>query len=161
MTAILLYSLISYMRLRRSLRTATRLRDNLWESEAVKSPFILGIIRPRIYLPYRLNAESARYIIAHEQAHLKRRDHWIKPIAFVLLCIYWFNPLMWAAYILLCRDIELACDEKVIRTMDKEERQIYSITLVQHSVNRRQYCRLPPGFWRSWCERTHKSCDAL
>ena len=144
--AILLYSLVSYMRLRRSLRTATRLRDNLWESEAVKSPFILGIIRPRIYLPYRLNAESARYIIAHEQAHLKRRDHWIKPIAFVLLCIYWFNPLMWAAYILLCRDIELACDEKVIRTMDKEERQVYSITLVQHSVNRRHISACPLAF---------------
>lgn len=146
MTAILLYSLVSYMRLRRSLRTATRLRDNLWESEAVKSPFILGIIRPRIYLPYRLNAESARYIIAHEQAHLKRRDHWIKPIAFVLLCIYWFNPLMWAAYILLCRDIELACDEKVIRTMDKEERQVYSITLVQNSVNRRHISACPLAF---------------
>lgn len=146
MTAMLLYSMISYVRLRRNLRTATLLRDNLWESEAVKSPFILGVIRPRIYLPYHLKTESAWYIVAHEQAHLKRRDHWIKPIAFVLLCIYWFNPLMWVAYILLCRDIELACDEKVIRTMEKEERQIYSMTLVQHSVKRRHIAACPLAF---------------
>lgn len=146
MTAMLLYSMISYVRLRRNLRTATLLRDNLWESEAVKSPFILGVIRPRIYLPYHLNTESAWYVIAHEQAHLKRCDHWIKPIAFTLLCIYWFNPLMWAAYILLCRDIELACDEKVIRTMGKEERQIYSMALVQRSVNRRHLAACPLAF---------------
>lgn len=146
MTAMLLYSLISYVRLRRSLRTATLLRDNLWESEAVKFPFILGVIRPKIYLPYHLNTESARYVIAHERAHLKRRDHWIKPIAFALLCIYWFNPLMWVAYILLCRDIELACDEKVIRTMGKEERQVYSMTLVQHSISRRHIAACPLAF---------------
>lgn len=143
---MLAYTFLSYLKLYRTLKTATVLKDNIYQSEAVNSPFILGIIKPKIYLPYNLNENSTSYIVAHEQAHLKRRDHIIKPIAFVLLSVYWFNPMIWIAYILLCRDIELACDEKVIREMNKEDRQSYSKTLLANSISHRTVSACPLAF---------------
>ena len=146
MTAILLYSLVSYMRLRRSLRTATRLRDNLWESEAVKSPFILGLFRPKIYLSSGMEEAQLPYVIAHEQAHLRRGDQWWKPLGFVLLMIHWYNPFVWVAYILFCRDLELACDESAVRDLTLEERKSYSYALLSCSMQRRLVTVCPLAF---------------
>lgn len=143
---LLLYAAASYRRLRRNVREAVMLRDNLFQSENVCSPFVLGVIRPRIYLPYRLEEQELNYVAAHEQAHIRRRDHWWKPLGFLLLTVHWFNPLMWLAYVLLCRDIELACDEKVIKTLGSEQRADYTRTLVSCSVNRPLIAACPLAF---------------
>ncbi len=121
-------------------------RQELWESERVDSPFVLGILRPRIYLPTGIDACSRAFIIAHERAHIRRKDHWIKPFGFALLSVYWFHPLMWAAYILLCRDIEYACDERVIREYGVEERKAYSAALLACSVRRPRIAACPVAF---------------
>ena len=112
---MLLYALVSWLRLRRRLATAVRLRDNIFQSERIDTPFVLGMLRPRIYLPFRLSEEHLDSVIAHEQAHIRRGDHWWKPLGFVLLAVYWFHPQLWLAYWLFCRDIEGACDEKVTK----------------------------------------------
>ena len=144
--AMLLYTGISYVVLRRKLRTAVILRENIFQSERVQSPFVLGIVKPRIYLPYAMDAQNLHHVVAHEQAHIRRKDHWWKPLGFLLLTIYWFNPLMWVAYILLCRDIELACDEKVIAELGNEQRADYTQALVTCSVNRRMIAACPLAF---------------
>ncbi len=142
---LLLYTLFSYIRLRRRVNTAILLRNNIFQSAAVDSPFVLGLIKPKIYLPFQLSGD-AEHVISHEQAHIRRRDHWWKPLGFLLLAIYWFNPLMWVAYILLCRDIELACDEKVIKELGAEQRADYSQALLQCSINRRTIAACPLAF---------------
>ncbi len=144
--AMLLYALISYLRLRRRVRTAFLLRDHIYQCEFLDSPFVLGIIRPRIYLPYPMDGQDMDYVIAHEQAHLRRRDHWWKPIGFLLLAIHWFNPLLWLAYILLCRDIELACDEKVISALKDTQRADYTQALLSCSCHRRSISACPLAF---------------
>ena len=144
--ALLLYSAISYWRLRRRVREAVILRDNIYQSENAGSPFVLGIIQPKIYLPYSVDRGALAYVIAHEQAHIRRGDHWWKPLGFLLLTIHWFNPLLWLGYILLCRDIELACDEKVIREMGSEQRADYTQALVSCSVSRRSIAACPLAF---------------
>ena len=116
---MLSYSILSYHLLKRKVATAIPLKRGIKQSEYVDSPFVLGIVRPVIYLPFDMSEADCAYVIAHEKAHIRRRDHWWKPFGFLLLSIYWFNPLLWVAYILLCRDIEAACDEKVIRDLDK------------------------------------------
>ena len=144
--ALLLYSAISYWRLRRRVREAVILRDNIYQSENAGSPFVLGIIRPKIYLPYHMDKREMDHVIAHEQTHIRRRDHWWKPLGFLLLTVHWFNPLLWLGYILLCRDIELACDEKVIREMGSEQRADYTQALVSCSVSRRSIAACPLAF---------------
>ncbi len=144
--ALLLYSAISYWRLRRRVREAVILRDNIYQSENAGSPFVLGIIQPKIYLPYSVDSGALAYVIAHEQAHIRRGDHWWKPLAFLLLTVHWFNPLLWLSYILLCRDIELACDERVIREMGNEQRADYTHALVSCSVSRRSIAACPLAF---------------
>ena len=146
MAVLALYTVISYFRLRRRLDTAVRYKDNIYQSEKVSSPFVLGIIKPRIYLPFRMDAQDLEHVIAHEQAHIRRKDHWWKPLGFLLLTIHWFNPLMWLAYVLLCRDIELACDEKVIKELGNEQRADYTQALVACSVNRRMIAACPLAF---------------
>ena len=143
---MLLYTALSYFLLRRKVSTAILLRDNIYQSENVDSPFVLGIFRPKIYLPFRLDDHSLNYVVAHEQAHIRRKDHWWKPIGFGILTVYWFNPLLWLGYILLCRDIELACDEKVIKEMDNDSRADYTQALVTCSVNRRRIAACPLAF---------------
>ena len=140
------YTVISYWRLRRKVDTAVRYKDNIFQSENVSSPFVLGIINPRIYLPFSMNEQDMEHVVAHEQAHIRRKDHWWKPLGFLLLTIYWFNPLMWLAYVLLCRDIELACDEKVIKKLGNEQRADYTQALVACSVNRRMIAACPLAF---------------
>ena len=144
--ALFLYSAVSYWRLRRKVCEAVILRGNIYQSEKVCSPFVLGIIRPKIYLPYHMDSREVGHVIAHEQTHIRRKDHWWKPLGFLLLTTHWFNPLMWLSYILLCRDIELACDEKVIRKMSNEQRADYTQALVACSVDRRLITACPLAF---------------
>lgn len=140
------YTAASYWCLRRKVDTAVLLHDNIFQSENVRSPFVLGIIKPRIYLPFRMNAQDLEQVIAHEQAHIRRRDHWWKPLGFLLLTVYWFNPLMWLAYVLLCKDIELACDERVIKELGGQERADYTQALVSCSVDHRVVGACPLAF---------------
>ena len=140
------YTVISYWRLHREIDTAVRYKDNIFQSENVSSPFVLGLIKPRIYLPFKLDGKDLEYVVAHEQAHIHRKDHWWKPLGFLLLTIHWFNPFMWLAYVLLCRDIELACDEKVIKELGNEQRADYTQALVACSVNRRMIAACPLAF---------------
>ncbi|MBR3691795.1 MAG: hypothetical protein IKL89_03740 [Clostridia bacterium] len=144
--AMLLYTGISVLRLRRRIGTAVHLQDNIFSGDGVTSPFVFGMIRPRIYLPRGINAEDAAHVIAHERAHIRRRDHWWKPLGFLLLSLYWFHPLLWLGYALLCRDIELACDESVIRKLNSEQKADYSQALLSCSVNRRLIAACPLAF---------------
>ena len=144
--ALFLYSAVSYWRLRRKVCEAVILRGNIYQSEKVCSPFVLGIIKPKIYLPYHMDSREMDHVIAHEQTHIRRKDHWWKPLGFLLLTTHWFNPLMWLSYILLCQDIELACDEKVIRKMSNEQRADYTQALVACSVDRRLITACPLAF---------------
>lgn len=146
LAAMLVYSAVSFLLLKRRLRTATLLRDNIRQSEQANSPFVLGFFRPVIFLPYSVSGEDIGHVVAHEQAHIKRRDHWWKPIGFLILSVYWFNPLMWLAYVLFCRDIELACDEKVVANMEKDARRAYSTALLNCSVRRRIITACPLAF---------------
>lgn len=143
---MLIYTAVSYFRLQRKVATAVLLNDRIYQSEYVNSPFVLGLIRPRIYLPYQMDGDDLHHVLAHEQAHIQRKDHWWKPLGFLLLALHWFNPLMWLGYILLCRDIELACDEKVIKTMDSNTKADYSQALLSCSVHRRNIAACPLAF---------------
>ncbi len=144
--ALLLYALISYIRLKRSVEASIQIKDGILACDDVDTPFILGIFKPAIYVPSSLSGETLNYVIHHEAAHLQRRDHWWKPLGFLLLAIYWFNPLCWAAYVLLCRDIESACDEKVIRNMDSDRVAAYAQALVDCSFRRRRIAACPLAF---------------
>lgn len=144
--ALLIYTLISFLRLKSKIGTAILLRDNIYQSEAVVSPFVLGIIKPKIYLPFNMNGQDMEHVIAHEQAHLRRKDHLWKPLGFLILTLHWFNPMVWLGYILLCRDIELACDEKVVKELNNEQRADYSQALLTCSVNRRMIAACPLAF---------------
>ena len=146
MAAMLLYALISVALLKRRVRASLAIRGRIRECDEVRSPFVLGVICPRIYVPSGMNDDMLELVIAHEEAHIKRHDHWWKPLGFVLLSAYWFNPLCWAAYILLCRDIEAACDEKVIRDKDREYMAAYSQALLDCSDQRRIIAACPLAF---------------
>ena len=143
---LLVYAAVSFLRVRRQVGACLRLRENIYACDGLPSPFILGIIRPRIYLPTGLDDAATAHIIAHEQAHLRRRDHWWKPLGFLLLTVHWFNPVMWVAYILLCRDIELACDERVVRALDEDGKAAYSRTLLACGARRRVVAACPLAF---------------
>lgn len=144
--AMLLYALVSYLRLRRRVSVSLCVRENIYLCDAISSPFILGVVKPRIYLPSGLDEVQQQNVLAHEQAHLTRRDHWWKPLGFALLAVYWFNPVLWLAYTLLCRDIELACDERVIRTMDESAVKTYSTVLLACSMPRKAVITCPLAF---------------
>ena len=136
LTAMLLYAMVSTLLLRRKVSASLRQRGNIRVCDEVASPFILGIARPVIYLPSSLSGEEKRFVLAHERAHLRRLDHIWKPLGFLILSVHWFNPFCWLAYVLLCRDIELACDEKVIRELGRDGRAAYSQTLLNCSAHR-------------------------
>ena len=146
MLIMAVYALLSYWRVRKNVATAVRLRNHIFVSEKVVSPFILGVIRPKIYLPYSLDDVQTSHILSHEQAHIRRKDHWWKPLGFLLLSVHWFNPLMWIAYLLLSRDIEQACDEKVIRSLETQQRADYSETLLKCSISRNAIAACPLAF---------------
>jgi len=144
--AMVLYTVVSYFRIHRKVREAVPYQENIWLCDHIDTPFILGVVRPRIYLPSNMNEQDIEYVIAHEKAHLKRHDHWWKPLGFLLLTVYWFNPILWIAYILLCKDIELACDEKVIKDMGTEIKKPYSEALINCSVPRKMISACPLAF---------------
>ena len=144
--AMLLYALVSYLRLRRRVRVSLPVQDHIYLCDAISSPFILGVVKPRIYLPSGLDEVQRQNVLSHERAHLARRDHWWKPLGFALLAVYWFNPMLWLAYALLCRDIELACDEQVIRTMDESAVKTYSTVLLACSMPRKAVITCPLAF---------------
>ena len=144
--AMLLYALVSYLRLRRRVSVSLCVRENIYLCDAISSPFILGVVKPHIYLPSGLDEVQRQNVLSHERAHLARRDHWWKPLGFALLAVYWFNPVLWLAYALLCRDIELACDERVIRTMDESAVKTYSTVLLACSMPRKAVITCPLAF---------------
>ena len=143
---MLLYSVVSYLRIKKKVQASIRTNKNIYICDDISTPFILGIIKPRIYLPSALAGDELEYIVNHEKAHLKRCDHLWKPLGFVLLSLHWFNPLMWISYILLCRDIELACDEKVLKNMGANTKKHYSETLLTFSTERKLVSACPLAF---------------
>lgn len=130
---LLSYAAISYLRFRKKVQASVRLRDGIYVCDNIRTPFILGVIRPGIYLPSDMDEVQTDNVIAHERAHLSRLDQVWKPLGYCLLAVYWFNPLCWLAFVLFCRDMELACDEKVIRDMDVEDKKVYSRVLLSFS----------------------------
>ena len=146
MGAMLFWALISYLRLKKKVAASVDLGNGVYICDYIPSPFILGIIKPKIYLPSALEPDSASHVLAHERSHIARKDHWWKPFGYLLLTVHWFNPVIWLGYILLCRDIELACDEKVIRDMEAPQKKAYSEALLNCSVNRRHVAACPLAF---------------
>ena len=155
--ALLLYAAISALRLRLRVRTAVRLEGNVYQSEFVSSPFILGVVRPRIYLPFGLEAGAQEMVLAHERAHLRRGDQLWKPLGYLILTAYWFNPVCWLAYILFCRDIEAACDEKVVRELGEGCKAAYSRALLACSVPRKLITACPLAFGETGVKARIKS----
>ncbi len=141
-----LYTLITYVQLRWQVRTAIRAKDDIYLCEYIHTPFVLGLFQPKIYLPYHMEELDQYHVIAHERTHILRKDHWWKPLGFALLTLHWFNPLMWLAYVLLCRDIELACDERVISAMRPSQRANYSQALLNCSVHEKTIAACPVAF---------------
>lgn len=146
MAALLVHALVGAGKLKKKLATAILLRDNIYESEFVDSPFVFGVVKPNIYLPMHMDEGTAAYVIAHERAHLARRDHWWKVLGYLVLALHWFNPLVWVAYILFCRDIELACDEKVVKGLDGAARADYSQALLSCAAPGRAVAACPLAF---------------
>ena len=146
LSAMLLYALAGFLRLRRTVSASLPAGENLWICDDIPTPFILGLFRPRVYLPSNLDEAQARYVIAHENAHLRHYDHFWKPLGYVLLSVYWHHPLVWASYVLFCRDLELACDERVVRDMELSERAAYSQALLDCSRERGSVAACPLAF---------------
>lgn len=146
MIALLAYAVISYILLKKKVRGAVPFDEKILECDEIMTPFILGIIRPKIYIPTCVGEETLEMVLAHEKAHLKRFDHWWKPFGFLLLSVYWFNPICWIAYFILCRDIEAACDERVIRDKDKNFIVAYSQALLDLSVSGKFISACPVAF---------------
>lgn len=144
--ALLLYALVRLVQTKRCVREAALLGDNVWLCDAVASPFILGVLRPRVYLPSGLDGAARDYVLAHERAHLARRDHWWKPLGYLLLAVYWFQPLCWFAYRCFCRDLELACDERAVRELGLAERKAYSSALLSCATAGRAVLACPLAF---------------
>lgn len=143
--AIGAYSVGSYIHLRRKVFDAVKIPGG-WESNKIETAFVLGFIKPKIYIPAGMSKETRKQILAHEHTHLDKGDHWIKMIGFLALAVHWFNPLVWVSYILLCKDIEMACDERVVQFMELDERKAYSSALLRCSTNRAHYAACPVAF---------------
>ena len=137
MVGLLLYGVVSYLRLYRRLQDAVLLKENIYKSDKIVSPFVFGFTKPRIYLPYDMEEENLSYVIAHEKMHIKKKDYLLKPLAFLIASVYWFNPLIWFAYYLFCKDLELACDEDVIWNLPLEEKKSYAKALVMCSTEKK------------------------
>ena len=144
--ALIIYSILSYVRLKNKIRTAVVLKDNIYQCETVETPFVLGIMKPRIYLPFAINEQDMEHVISHEMAHVTRKDHWWKALGFYVLTVHWFNPVIWLGYELFCRDIELACDEKVVKDLNQEQRVDYSQALLTCSLKRHTMAACPIAF---------------
>ncbi len=157
MVVLASYALISYLRLRRKTQVKMEFEPRVYLCDGIDTPFILGLFRPRIYLPSSINEADIPMVLAHEHAHLKRKDHWWKPLGFTLLTVYWFHPLLWVGYILLCRDIELACDERVLRNIGAENKRYYAEALLHCSVPRSSLAACPLAFGEVGAKKRIKS----
>ena len=155
--ALTAYSIISCLKVRRNVLTAVRCQDNVYQSENVRSPFVFGLIKPKIYLPFQIGERSMTSVIAHEQAHIQRLDHLWKPLGFFLLTLHWFNPLIWLSYVLFCRDLELACDERVIRNLGRDARADYAAALLSCSVSKPKIAACPLAFGEVGVQKRIKS----
>lgn len=144
--AILLYSLFCWLRLRRTVRMAVRLQGNIYECGGIGSPFVLGLFCPGIYLPFRLGEQEREYIIRHEEFHIRRKDNFIKALAFFLAAAYWFHPFVWIAFFCMGRDMEMSCDEHVLAEMGSGIKKDYSRLLLSFASNRRLYPAGPLSF---------------
>lgn len=144
--AMLLYAVLGGVRLKQRVKTAVCLNENVYQSEFVTSPFVFGLVNPKVYLPFSLSGRELTYVIAHEQAHIQRKDHLWKLLGFCVLALYWYHPLLWVAYFLFCRDMELACDERVIKDLGREERADYSQTLLSCSTKQKGLAVCPLAF---------------
>ena len=140
------YSVWGYGRIRRRVRVSVRLQDNVFACDAINTPFILGVLRPRIYCPSDMTDEDRQQVIAHERAHIRHGDHLIKLLGFLLLCVYWFHPMVWLSYVLFCRDMESACDERVIKAMSPAQKSHYAEVLMACSVPHRAVVSAPLSF---------------
>ena len=157
---MLMFSLFSYIKLKLRMAESVKYKDNIYLSDRTTTAFILGMIRPRIYLPSGINEKEIPYVIAHEFSHIKRGDHLWKPLAYLLLCVYWFNPLMWIAYSLLSRDIEYACDERTVSRYDMKDRKAYAAALLENSIQKKLVMVCPLAFGEgSIKERVRKVLD--
>ncbi len=157
MLAMVLYALFSYLHIYLKVRQSINLKEKIYLCDKINTPFIFGVVRPKIYLPSFMSEEDMTYVLAHERAHLKRRDYLWKPLGFAILTVYWFNPVIWLSYILLCRDIELACDEKVIKEMGEEMKKPYSMALINCSVPRRMITACPVAFGETGVKKRIKA----
>lgn len=146
---LLAYALFSYLRLKRRISTATLVRDNIYETDLIRSPFVCGLLKPRIYLPLSLTGQEREYILRHEQVHLQRFDYLIKPLAFFALALHWFNPLMWLCFSLLAKDMEMSCDERVMQDSNGQEAANYSSSLLALAMPRRLPTPCPLAFGES------------
>ncbi|MBR4286467.1 MAG: hypothetical protein IKT55_02045 [Clostridia bacterium] len=143
---LLVYALVSFIKLKVRMSDAVKFQDNVFQSEKVESPFVFGIFNPRIYIPYNIKGEKLRVILEHEKTHIKNFDHVTKILGFVILCVHWFNPLVWVSYVLFCKDLELACDEAVVKNMSDENRKAYARTLINIGVNNAKITACPIAF---------------
>ena len=155
--AMLLYMLISYFRLHRKVREAVQEKGAVWLCDGISTPFILGYFHAKIYLPSSISEEDRKYVLAHERAHLERRDHQWKILGFLILAIYWFHPLVWLAYVFFCKDLELACDEKVIRQLGTESKKPYCHALINCSAPRKTISACPLAFGENGVKERVKS----
>ena len=146
LSALLIYAIISYLRLRLKTKEAVKTNGGYFLCDNIPTPFILGIIRPKIYIPSSVKEEDIEFVLSHERAHIKRRDYLWKPLGYLLLCVYWFNPVMWLAFVLLCRDIEFACDEKVLKNEGESIKKAYSNALLNCSMPKRVVSACPLAF---------------
>ena len=153
LAAMLAWAAASWMSLRSRVSTAVQLTDGVWQSEGASGPFVLGVFRPKIYVPYTLQEPELGYVLSHERAHIARRDTWLKPLAYLILTLHWFNPLAWCAWLLFCRDIELACDERVVKTLDAAGRADYSEALLRCASRGRRAAACPLAFGESGVKR--------
>lgn len=144
--AFLIYGIISYIRLRLKILDGVLVNRNIYQSEKIQSPFVCGFIKPKIYLPYGLDEVTQNCVLKHEETHIKYADHIIKAVGFIVLCVHWFNPLVWAAYFLLCKDIELSCDESVIKKYDDTQCKEYAKALLDLGVNKVKLSACPIAF---------------
>lgn len=144
--AMIIYSIISYYRITKKVKESVVLKDNIRLCDYIETPFIMGLIKPRIFIPSNIDEDDIDFVIAHEKTHIKRKDHWWKPLGFLLLTIHWFNPILWMAYILMCKDIESACDEKVIKDKGLEIKKAYSNALINCSMPRKMVSACPLAF---------------
>lgn len=144
--AFIIYTSLNIAKIKKHTDTAVLLRENIYQSKTVPTPFVFGIFKPKIYLPFGMDEKNMQLVISHEQMHIRHKDHWWKPIGFAVLTLHWFNPLVWVAYLLFCRDTELACDENVIAELTDNERADYSQALLNCSIKKYTITACPVAF---------------